>query len=188
MWPQMPVQTKVRVLPWMLLLAVGLSLLPNSGSLGQPPAVAAAPRGVPPSRIAKADIPRRYLQLYRKSGDKRLPWTVLAAIGKVETDHGRMRLPGVRSGLNRYRDRRGRWRSCCAGPMQFNLVNGPPSTWDAYGRGNVYDPADAIPAARRLLLANGAQRDLAGAIYSYNHSRAYVARVLYWNHRYARRS
>ena len=29
-----------------------------------------------------------------------VPWSVLAAIGKVESDHGRVRLPGVRSGSN----------------------------------------------------------------------------------------
>jgi len=39
--------------------------------------------------------------------------------------------------------------------MQFNLRNGPPSTWDTYGAGgNVYDPRDAIPAAARYLKAN----------------------------------
>ncbi len=29
-----------------------------------------------------------------------LPWSVLAGIGKVESDHGRANLPGVRSGSN----------------------------------------------------------------------------------------
>ena len=109
--------------------------------------------------------------------DLRVPWSVLAAIGKVESDHGRLRLPGVRSGLNRYRDRSGRWRRCCAGPMQFNLTDGPPSTWQRHGHGNVYDPADAIPAAARKLIADGARGDLDRALYAYNHSRAYVARV-----------
>jgi len=42
--------------------------------------------------------------------------------------------------------------------MQFNLRNGPPSTWDTWGRGNVYDPADAIPAAARKLCGDGLAR------------------------------
>jgi hypothetical protein len=96
-------------------------------------------------------------------------WAVLAAIGKVESDHGRSRAPGVRSGVNRF--------GCCAGPMQFNVRNGPPSTWDTYGEGSPYRAADAVPAARRLLVANGARRHLDRAIYSYNHSSAYVAEV-----------
>jgi hypothetical protein len=65
--------------------------------------------------------------------------------------------------------------------MQFNVRNGRPSTWDRYGRGgNVYDPRDAIPAAARLLCANGARggRDLPGAVYAYNHAWWYVADVL----------
>ena len=79
----------------------------------------------------------------------------------------------MREGVNAF--------GCCAGPMQFNIRNGPPSTWDRYGRGgNVYDPADAIPAAARLLCANGARggRALRGAIYAYNHAAWYVAQVL----------
>jgi hypothetical protein len=112
---------------------------------------------------------------------------VLAAIGKVESDHGRLRLPGVRSGLNRYRDRHGRLRRCCAGPMQFNLTDGPPSTWQRHGQGNVYDPADAIPAAARKLVADGARRNLDRALFAYNHSLAYVARVKQLARRYATR-
>jgi hypothetical protein len=96
-----------------------------------------------------ADIPCDYLRLYDAS-TRRCPglsWGVLAGIGKVESDHGRSTAPGVRSGVNAF--------GCCAGPMQFNVRNGPPSTWDRYGRGDVYDPHDAIPAAARLLCANG---------------------------------
>ncbi len=102
------------------------------------------------SRFALSDIPRAYLALYHAAASScpKLTWQVLAGIGKVESDHGRMVAPGVRSGLNSA--------GCCAGPMQFNLTNGPPSTWDAFGNGgNVYDPADAIPAAARKLCANG---------------------------------
>ena len=51
------------------------------------------------------------------------PW-ILAAIGTIETDHGRSTAPGVRSGVNTY--------GCCAGPMQFSVI-GSPSTWDGYG-------------------------------------------------------
>ena len=82
-----------------------------------------------------------------------LSWQVLAAIGKVESDHGRSSAPGVRDGINRA--------GCCAGPMQFNLTNGPPSTWDTWGTGvraHVYDPAHAVPAAARKLCGDGLAR------------------------------
>ena len=134
---------------------------------------AAAP--LAPSPAARAGIPANYLALYRSAARTcpGLPWGVLAGIGKVETNHGRSRAPGVVSGVNAF--------GCCAGPMQFNIRNGPPSTWDTYGHGgNVYDPRDAIPAAARLLCANGARggRDLRGAIYAYNHAGWYVDQVL----------
>ena len=171
------------ILACLLVLAVTVYGVAEDLGLIEPPAHAApartpAVRQPSPCRAAVADIPAGYLRLYRQAGARyRVPWLVLAAIGKVESDHGRLRLPGVRSGLNRYRDRHGRWRRCCAGPMQFNLTDGPPSTWQRHGRGNVYDPADAIPAAARKLVADGARRDLDRALYAYNHSRAYVARV-----------
>jgi hypothetical protein len=132
---------------------VGKALHPGPGTpTPKPPPDPAGPDGA--SRLARSDIPRAYLALYRAAAQAcpKLTWQVLAGIGKVESDHGRMAAPGVRSGLNAA--------GCCAGPMQFNLTNGPPSTWDAFGRGgNPYDPADAVPAAARKLCANG----LAGA-------------------------
>jgi hypothetical protein len=143
---------------------------------------AVRPGGGPaPSRAIGADIPRDYLRLYQQAGAGERwgglqAWAVLAGIGAIESDHGRAPLPGVRSGVNSF--------GCCAGPMQFNLRNGPPSTWDSYGRGNVYDPADAIPAAARYLRASGANQDLDRALLRYNNSSAYVIDVKYRARRY----
>jgi len=131
-----------------------------------------------PSQAALSDIPADYLELYQQAGAQAgIDWAILAGIGKVETNHGRSRLPGVQSGVNSY--------GCCAGPMQFNITNGPPSTWDTYARdsdgdGQIspYEPADAIPAAARLLTANGAPGDNRRAIFSYNHAGWYVDEVL----------
>ena len=47
------------------------------------------------------------------------------------------------------------------------------------------DPADAIPAAARLLAANGAPGNLQQAIFAYNHSASYVTDVLDLAARYA---
>jgi cell wall-associated NlpC family hydrolase len=61
-----------------------------------------------------------------------------------------------------------------------------PSTWKTYGDGgNITNPADAIPAAARLLAANGAPGNLQQAIFAYNHSSAYVTDVLAQAARYA---
>lgn len=130
--------------------------------------------GFLPSQNALADIPSNMLPLYQAAGEAEgIDWTIIAGIGKVETDHFRSTAIGVHSGVN--------FAGCCAGPMQFNIRNGTPSTWDAYGAGgNVYDPADAIPAAARLLKAAGAPGDYHRAILAYNHSDAYVAQVMHW--------
>ena len=60
------------------------------------------------------------------------------------------------------------------------------NAWARYGHGSVYDPANAIPAAARYLVDHGARRHLDRALFAYNHSRAYVARVKAIARRYAR--
>jgi hypothetical protein len=71
-----------------------------------------------PSSTALADILSDYLTLYRQAATvcPGLDWTILAAIGKVETNHGRSTLPGTRTGENS---------AGAVGPMQFS---NPPST------------------------------------------------------------
>jgi membrane-bound lytic murein transglycosylase B len=132
-----------------------------------------------PSRGAIADIPTGYLRLYRQAATRnRIPWSVLAAIGKLESDHGRVRLAGVRSGSN--------WAGAC-GPMQLGCVAGSKAgnAWARYGHGNVYDPANAIAAAARYLVDHGARHHLDRALYAYNHSWSYVARIKQLARRYA---
>jgi hypothetical protein len=130
-----------------------------------------------PSATARAEIPAPYVRHYLDAGRRYGvdPW-ILAAIGWIETQHGRSRAPGVSSGVNAY--------GCCAGPMQFSVV-GAVSTWDSYGidgnadgRRSPYDPADAIPAAARYLRASGAPQDYRAALFAYNHADWYVAQVL----------
>jgi hypothetical protein len=140
-----------------------------------------APAGRTPRTRAQAGIPPAYLAAYR-SGARQCPglsWTVLAGIGQVESNHGRARLPGVRSGWNA---------AGAAGPMQFGIgVGAAGNAWARYGRGgNVYDVDDAAPAAARYLCAQGAPRDLRGAVFAYNHSHAYVNLVLAIAARYRR--
>jgi hypothetical protein len=175
----------------LLVLAVtAYGVAGDLGLLGDPPAHARGrpARQAPPSRAAKADIPAGYRTLYRRAAGHcpGLPWSVLAGIGKVESDHGRARLAGVRSGWNR---------AGAAGPMQFGIgVGRAGNAWarfggdyDRDGRPSVYDPGDAIPAAARYLCAHGAPRHLDRALYAYNPSWSYVARVKRIARRYTAR-
>lgn len=119
-----------------------------------------------------SDIPAGYLQLYQSAPlCPSLPWQVLAAVGKIETDHGRSTLPGVHSGENSAHAR---------GPMQFL-----PGTWRGVRQrhpdvgGDVYNPAHAIPAAAHKLCDDGANKgSVRKALYRYNHSNQYVDDVL----------
>jgi hypothetical protein len=160
-----------------LLSAVGVVLVLLIGVFGAIFGMQPAQIGYGPSAIARAEIPPVYLQHYVDAGAKYAidPW-ILAAIGAIETDHGRSTAPGVHSGVNTY--------GCCAGPMQFSIVDHP-STWDRYGidgnrdgRTSPYEPADAIPAAARYLRASGAPGDYHAALFAYNHADWYVNAVL----------
>jgi hypothetical protein len=135
--------------------AVGKSIAKALGAKPDRPARPKSPGQRRASAFAVSDIPRRYLGFYGDAAAtcRGLTWQVLAAIGKIESDHGRSPAPGVRSGVNRF--------GCCAGPMQFNIRNGRPSTWDTWGTGvvaHVYNPAHAIPAAARKLCGDGLAR------------------------------
>jgi membrane-bound lytic murein transglycosylase B len=174
------------VLACVLVLAVtAYGVAQDLGLLETPAQAASVPKkpaaGQPrPSRAAVADIPAGYLRLYRSAGARyRIPWPVLAAVGKVESDHGRSRLPGVRSGSN--------WAGAC-GPMQIGCVPGSKAgnAWARYGHGRPHDPTQAIPAAARYLVDHGARHHLDRALFAYNHSRSYVAKVKQLAHRYAR--
>jgi len=174
------------ILACLLVLAVtAYGIAQDLGLLELPAHAAPAPREPAtgcqptPTRTALADVPRSYLRWYCQAGARyRVLWPVLAAIGKVESDHGRVHLPGVRSGSN--------WAGAC-GPMQFGCVPGSKAgnSWARYGHGRPHDPANAIPAAARYLVDHGARHNLDQAIYAYNHSWAYVTRVKQLARRYA---
>ncbi len=122
-----------------------------------------------PSRRALGEIPRELLPVYvaAAASCEGLDWTVLAAIHRLETNFGTG--PAIST-------------AGAQGPMQFM-----PDTFESYGvDGNgdgtveVNDPVDAIFSAANLLCANGGgdHARLADAVWTYNHSHAYVAEVL----------
>jgi hypothetical protein len=146
------------------------------------PAPAAAPITEPAALRTPADaVPvspedaERYLPLYRRAAHRfGVNWLLLASIHAQETAFSTA--PGTYHGLN--------FAKCCAGPMQFNVKNGKPSTWQRFRRAHemaprpagyphatarhpsVYDDFDAIMAAAWLLRENGAGAELDGTAWS----------------------
>ena len=124
--------------------------------------------------------PTSYLQLFQESAARYcqgLSWTVLAAIGQIESADGQNMGPSTAGAL---------------GPMQFL-----PSTWAAWGidgfgdtgAPDIMNPFDAVPSAARLLCADGVTNGGAGltqAIFDYNHATWYVDEVLTLAAEYAR--
>jgi cell wall-associated NlpC family hydrolase len=151
---------------------IGTAILASAASLV---GVGGSAPATPPATAAQ--IPAAMLTLYQQAAVTcpGLPWSILAAIGTIESDNGQSDLPGVQSGANA---------AGAEGPMQFE-----PATFAAYDQPvppggatppSPDDPTDAVFAAARLLCANGAAggADLSGAVYAYNHSTAYVQQVL----------
>src|SRR4051812_14706726 len=126
----------------------------------------AAKIGVPNFFIDRFRIPPFLLPIYQAAGTQYgVRWELLAAINEIETDYGR-NLRVSTAGAQ--------------GWMQFM-----PDTWKTYGvDGNndglmdPYNPVDAIFAAARYLKAAGADKDIRGAIFAYNHADWYVDSVL----------
>ncbi len=151
-----------KVVLGLLILQFGIQECRTAVLFAGPPSLAAV------SAAGRADIPPAALRDYQDAAATcpGLSWAVLAAIGKVESDHGRSTLPGVSSSANF---------AGAEGPMQFE-----PATWAKYGQGgDVYDHRDASFGAARLLCADGAGTPsrVASAVYAYNHDWGYVASV-----------
>jgi membrane-bound lytic murein transglycosylase B len=175
------------------------------------------------SFLASDGIPTTALGAYRRAARRSvttdpqcdLPWPLLAAIGRVESDHGRfagavlrtdgtsstriigIALNGVGTALISDTDR-----GLLDGDSVFDRAVGPmqfiPSTWARYavdGNGdhradpfNVYDAAAA--AAHYLCVAGRNLATTAGqirAVLAYNHSSAYLDAVLSLESTYAHR-
>jgi hypothetical protein len=151
------------------------------------------PNNPAPSAEALADIPPLYLDAYRAAGPRcqNLPWTIVAAIGKIETNHGRHGgattsangdvAPQILGPSTPY--------GPAQGPMQFLS-----STWDggaardgnSDGVADAHNALDAISAAADYLCGDdGVIEDVHDAIWRYNHSEDYIADVLAQAARYA---
>jgi cell wall-associated NlpC family hydrolase len=150
--------------------------------------------GLPPSPVAIADIPADYLAHYQQTAARfGIDWAVLAAIGKAECDHGRSEAAGCNppgtvnpAGATGPMQFLGAtWRTGTAAetvpevaPPTLSTAQGYATDGDGDGLADVWNAADAIAAAGRLLRANGAPADYPRAIYAYNHDLGYLAGVL----------
>jgi membrane-bound lytic murein transglycosylase B len=134
-------------------------------------AIAAARLGPGWMSPAAMAIPAEFAADYRAAAHTcaGLRWTLLAAVGQVESGHGRNNGPSSAGAV---------------GPMQFM-----PGTFALYavdgdgdGVTDAWDPEDAIATAARYLCASGiAARGASGvhdALLAYNHAEWYVALVL----------
>jgi murein DD-endopeptidase MepM/ murein hydrolase activator NlpD len=104
--------------------------------------------------------------LWRSAGSAYgIPWEVLAAINKIESNFGRNMGPSSAGAV---------------GWMQFM-----PDTWLRWGTdgdgdriADPWDPEDGVYSAARYLAAAGGSADLRRAIFAYNHAAWYVDDVL----------
>jgi murein DD-endopeptidase MepM/ murein hydrolase activator NlpD len=94
-----------------------------------------------------------------------IPWQVLAAINKIESNFGQNMGPSSAGAV---------------GWMQFM-----PSTWlrwgldaDGDGLADPWNATDAVYAAARYLAAAGGQTDISRGVFAYNHADWYVREVL----------
>lgn len=187
-----------------LLLAVSVAALVS----GQPSLAG------DPTAEAQVDIPAQLFSTYTAAAETcpGMPWTVLAAIAKVETNHGRhggaqlapngdVRPPIIGVPLtgaggtaaiadtdNGILDGDTAW-DRAVGPLQFI-----PATWARYGQDangdGKADPQnffDAVQAAAGYLCANGGgvEGTLRAAVLAYNHADSYADEVLATARRYA---
>jgi cell wall-associated NlpC family hydrolase len=143
-----------------------------AGSGGSAAASASEPPA--PSSAALSSIPPTYLALYEAAGATchGIPWTILAGVGEVASDHGR----GIPAG------------HASAGPMQFDATKFATYGVDGNNDGvtDATQPADAVYSVANLLCDNGAKSgaDIEGALSAYTDSSGFVQTVLQWANTY----
>jgi murein DD-endopeptidase MepM/ murein hydrolase activator NlpD len=133
---------------------------PNGADLVLAPSWLSPP--VAPPQLSDDEL----LAIWKSAGQAYgVPWNVLAAINKIESNFGRNMGPSSAGAI---------------GWMQFM-----PSTWlrwgidaDGSGTADPWNPVDAIYSAARYLAASGAAADIRQAVFSYNHANWYVNEVL----------
>jgi hypothetical protein len=143
-----------------------------SCGLGSGTAMAAA--GPAPTKTALREIPKHFLTIYREAGSALdISWPFLASIGYQECGHGTGNCYVVNP-------------SGCAGPMEIAYVRGSacspdaavPTIWERFktdgdedGKTSIFDPADAVFTAAKILReSDGAPP--AGGSYSEYHEAA----------------
>lgn len=165
---------------WSISLAYGVSINAleadnhlSSGAplhIGQQLIIHAPTANYTPSKSSQAliqEAPSNLLPVYQAAGKKYdIPWTVLAAIHKEETDFDCTGQDVSSAGA--------------IGPMQFM-----PSTFAIFGvpapghqTADIHNVYDAIYSTAHMLEATGFSRDPYHAIYEYNHSVSYVRDIL----------
>ncbi len=170
-----------------LLIVAAVAGVANQGT-------AAAQRAYAPSPLALNDIPQDRLTAYQHAAERYgIDWAVLAAIGKIECDHGRLQLPGCNpAGTTNSAGATGpmqflgpTWRAGTTigtvpppGPPTARETDGYATDGDSDAVADVWNPADATAAAARYLRAAGAPGDYPQAVWAYNHADWYVHQVL----------
>ena len=119
----------------------------------------------PPAQPQQRSLPQLQELWQRAGAAYGIPWQVLAAINKVESNFGRNMGPSSAGAI---------------GWMQF--MPDPWLRWgtDADGDGvaDPWNPDDAVYSAARYLAAAGGTTDLRRAVFAYNHADWYVNEVL----------
>jgi murein DD-endopeptidase MepM/ murein hydrolase activator NlpD len=144
--------------------ATSPAFLPSAQAPNAPGSVLLTPDLLMPPQVPETLGYDQLLALWQRDGAAYgVPWQVLAAINKVESNFGRNMGPSSAGAI---------------GWMQFM-----PSTWerwgvDANGDGDPWSPDDAIAAAARYLAASGGATDISRAVFSYNHAQWYVDEVM----------
>jgi murein DD-endopeptidase MepM/ murein hydrolase activator NlpD len=148
------------------LLSAGAAQADVFQVVGAPTASPTAPLwSASPTQSQQLDF-AQLLPIWQQAGAAyAIPWQVLAAINKIESNFGQNMGPSSAGAI---------------GWMQFM-----PSTWAQWGTdGNgdgvadPWNPNDAIWSAARYLAAAGGATDISRAVFAYNHADWYVSEVL----------
>ena len=150
-----------------------------------------------PSQVAKDEVPAEYMPIYQAAAEKyNVPWNLLAAHHKVETNFGTGDVESYAGALGAMQFMPCSWIGwgypACGGLGDLDVswstlsdmsiieeYGGFGVDGNGDGKADPRNATDAIFAAASYLAANGADEGMIReAVFSYNHSNEYVEKVM----------
>ncbi|MGG0587763.1 bifunctional lytic transglycosylase/C40 family peptidase [Priestia megaterium] len=185
------------VISAMAMVSVFGILLPNQEDVAELDGTAVDFGDIQISKVGEGQIPKEYIPIYKAAGGKyNIPWTLIAAIHRVETNFGQDLNTSSVGAIGHTQFMVKTWvgwsfpggtrlgdasipKETLMNPAAISKYGGFGVDGDGDGKADPYNVTDAMYSTANYLAANGGDSgNYQKAVFAYNHASWYVSRVM----------